>query len=338
MIWALPAAPVVANPSGMSDQATVLVYHRVGESAHPSTNVTVAQFAEHLAYLADNDYAVVPLADVVAWLEQGAPLPPRAVSITFDDAYTSVGSEAHEMLAARGWPYTVFVNSEPVDQGFGGYLSWSRMRELAAEGARFANHTHTHAPMQTLTPEQVEAELAIAQTRLVEELGEAVYQSPPLLAYPYGEYNVAVMEQVANLGYLAFGQQSGVLGPYSHRLALPRFAMNERFAEMDGFSLKVRTSPMPIERSAPIDPVRNTPQAPALTVTLAEEGLPVHGLACFYGSERLDPEWIEPGRQFVVQGEANLPVGRSRYNCTMPMGNGRFWWFTQLWIYGAAGS
>lgn len=337
-LWAMAAAPAIAEQADQAEQATVLVYHRVGESAHPSTNVTEAQFEAHLAYLADNDYTVVPLGEIVAWLEDEAALPRRAVAITFDDAYVSVDEAAHDRLRERGWPYTVFVNSEPVDREFGGYLTWSRMREMAAEGARFANHTHTHAPMQVLSEDEVLDDVQTAQTRLLAELGDAVYNAPPLLAYPYGEYNLDVMRQVEALGYVAFGQQSGVIGLLSDRRALPRFAMNERFAEMEGFALKVRASPMPIAAWQPVDPVRDSAEAPALVVTLAEADLPVHGLACFYGSERLDPEWIEPGRQFVVQGEADLPVGRSRYNCTMPVGDGRFWWFTQLWVYGAAGS
>ena len=332
LVCAVPAWVMAA------DQATVLMYHRVGESAHPSTNVTVEQFAEHLAYLADNGYTVVPLEDVVAWRDRSASLPPQAVAITFDDAYISVGDKAHAMLHERNWPYTVFVNSESIDSGFGGYVGWERMRKMAVQGARFANHTHTHAPLQTLTKAEINAELATAQTRLIEELGDAVHQSPPLLAYPYGEYDLAVMEQVDSLGYVAFGQQSGAIGPGSDRRALPRFAMNERFAEMDGFSLKVQARPVPIQVWQPIDPVRESPRSPELRVTLAQPDLPVHGLACFYGSERLDPEWIVPGREFTVQGQADLPIGRSRYNCTMPVGDGRFWWFTQMWIYGAAGS
>ncbi|MRH78938.1 polysaccharide deacetylase family protein [Spiribacter sp. C176] len=337
---ALALSAVCAAPMALmaADQATVLMYHRVGESAHPSTNVTADQFAEHLAYLAENDYTVVSLEEVVAWLEQGASLPPRAVAITFDDAYSSVGAVAHDMLRERDWPYTVFVNSKAIDSNYGGYVGWSRMREMAAQGARFANHTHTHAPLQTLTNAQIQAELNIAQTRLVEELGDAAHQSPPLLAYPYGEYNLSVMEHVAALGYVAFGQQSGALWLGSDRRALPRFAMNERFAEMDGFALKVQARPLPVRSSQPIDPVRESAEAPALVVTLEQSDLPVHGLSCFYGSERLEPEWVEPGLTFKVQGEADLPVGRSRYNCTMPVGDGRFWWFTQLWIYGAAGS
>lgn len=338
----LPALAWAASP-----QAVVLMYHRVGESEYPSTNVTVEQFQAHLDYLAENDFNVLPLERIVEALRTREPLPERSVAITFDDGYSSVGEVAHPLLAERGWPYTVFVNTGPVDSGYTGYLSWDAMRALADEGARFGNHSESHAPLferhqdetRPLWRERIRADLERAQARLVEELGNAAHQSPALLAYPFGEYSIELMDLAAEMGFVAFGQQSGALGEHANTLALPRYAMNERFAEMDGFTTKVHSSPMPVVDQAPLDPVQVNAQAPELTLELAAEAdITPAQVTCFYRGEVLQPQLVEDGRRFSVQGEADLPLGRSRYNCTAPNPAGGFYWFSHLWIFGPGGS
>ncbi|MEX0940950.1 MAG: hypothetical protein WD002_00225, partial [Pseudomonadales bacterium] len=38
-------------------------------------------------------------------------------------------------------------------------------------------------------------------------------------------------------------------------------------------------------------------------------------------------------KRFIAQSTSPVPVGRSRYNCTMPVkASNRFYWFSQPWI------
>ncbi|MEX0449941.1 polysaccharide deacetylase family protein [Spiribacter sp. 221] len=337
----------VAEPLAPETLASVLMYHRVGNPEHPSTSVTREQFRAHLDYLERNDFNVVPLGRVVEALQTRQPLPDRTVAITFDDAYASVHEVAGPMLMARGWPYTVFVSTGAVDAGYEGYLDWDQLRGMAAGGARFGNHSRSHDPLFVRHDDEtrpqwrarIEADLTAARQRLTDELGEALYQSPPLLAYPYGEYSLELMDLAAEMGFVAFGQQSGAIGIHSNSLALPRYAMNERFAGLDGFALKVNSRALPVVDQEPLDPVREDSQAPRLTLTLAP--LPEDStaqLACYYEGERLLPEWLEDGVRFAVRGGADLPVGRSRYNCTAPDDAGRYYWFSHLWIRGRGGT
>ena len=342
------AGPAVANSAADSaargPEAVVLMYHRVGEAQFPSTNVTADQFRAHLDYLAAEQFNVIGLETLLSALEQGQALPPRSIAITFDDGYRSVGEVAHPLLAERGWPYTVMVNTGPVDDGFEGHLSWAEMRAMAAEGARFGNHSHSHEPLFVRAEEEtpsawrarIRDDIQTAQTRLEQELGAAVHSSPAVLAYPYGEYNQSLLELTEALGYIGLGQHSGAIGAQAHRQALPRFPMNERYAAIEGFALKAHSRPLPVVAHQPSDPVRERAQAPRLTVTLAASSDVVP--TCFYQGEPLSLTWIEPGERFAVAGEGGLPVGRSRYNCTAPDGEGNFYWFSQLWIYAKAGT
>ena len=321
-------------------QAVIFMYHHFGVEKYPSTNVRLAQFEAHLDYIADNGYQVWPLQKVVRFLRNDKPFPARVVAITIDDAYTSVYTEAFPRLRARDWPFTVFVATDGVDKHYTALMTWAQMREMQRHGASFANHSASHEHLiQRQSGEDDRAWLARlrediqrAQRRLKEELGSA----PMLLAYPYGEFNTALAELVAGLGYTAFGQQSGPAGLGYDFRALPRFPMSERFADMDGFRTKVASLALPVLSVKPWGPViddANNP--PRLRVSLGDSDAGLAQLGCFVsGQGRVNVEWEDRAAQrFVVQAAAPLPMGRSRYNCTAPSAQkGRYYWYSHLWM------
>lgn len=328
---------LVVGAASASDNAVVLMYHRFGEDQHPSTSVRIEQFEAHLEYLESHGYSVVPLADVVAAIQGKAELPERAVAITVDDAYRSVYTAAFPRLRARGYPFTVFVATDTVDAGGSTYMTWSQMREMEAGGATFANHGSSHrsfvqwpgvvSEIDRLV--RVRADVEHAEKRLSREL----HPLPGILAYPYGEYDTSVAELVAELGYVAFGQQSGAVGPASDKRALPRFPMAEQFAEIDDFAVKVATLPLPVAAVRPWDPVTSA-RRPTIEVTLADTDADLERLACFVsGQGQVEVEWIEPRRRFEVAAAQDLPPGRNRVNCTVPApSGGRFFWYSHPWI------
>ena len=320
-----------------SDEAVVLMYHRFGEDRYPSTNIRVEQLEAQLDYLENNGYTVVPLADVLAALRGETELPDRAVAITVDDAYRSVYAVGYPRLRERGHPFTVFVATDPVDQGQPGYMTWDQMREMAGHGVSFANHGATHDSLIERRPgesredwlERVRADVTKGARRLAQEL-------EPLagaFAYPYGEYDGDVAAVVAGLGAVAFGQHSGAVGPSSDSRSLPRFPMAEAFADIDEFAVKVASRPLPVEAVQPWDPVTGALR-PRIEVTLADTDARLDRLACFVsGQGAVAVEWLDPGHRFVVGPAADLPTGRSRVNCTAPAATGgRFHWFSHPWV------
>lgn len=325
--WAAAAAP----------RAVALMYHHVGVGEYPSTNVTIDQFESHLAYLAENDYEVLPLSRIVRAIRAGEALPPRTVAITFDDAYRSVYAEAFPRLKARGWPFTVFVSTGSA--GGGNFMDWEQMREMGAAGASFANHSHTHDYLVRRRDGEnaaawlarVSQDIQRAQSVLEQQLSESTTRAPKLLAYPFGEYNAALADWVAENGYVAFGQHSGALGPHTDWRAAPRFPINERYAALEGFARKVASLPMPVKREAPFDPVVSEPNPPVLEVVLGETPERWQDLRCYLGGEAMTLDWLEPGRVFRVTASAPLETGRSRYNCTVPA-QGSFRWYSHIWI------
>ena len=93
----------------------VLTYHRVGEPARDPDldpaliSATPRDFAQQIEMLA-RSFRPVSLREVLAALEGGGPaLAPRAVLVTFDDAYEDFASTAWPVLQRLGVPVVLFV-------------------------------------------------------------------------------------------------------------------------------------------------------------------------------------------------------------------------------------
>ena len=328
-----PAMPVTA-----ADSAVVLMYHRFGEDRYPSTSIRIDQFEAQLKYLRDNEYTVVPITDVIAALNDDRPLPPRAVAITIDDAYRSVYEIGYPRLREYGYPFTVFVATDPVDQELPAYMSWDQMRAMTEGGATFANHGASHDSL--IARQAGESDKAwLARVRADIDKGwrrvsAELEPIPGVFAYPYGEYDTAVANLLREAGYIAFGQQSGAVGSHGDTRALPRFPMAESFAGMDQFRTKVASLPMPVSAVTPWDPVVTTRQ-PRIEVTLGEANKEARlaELACFVsGQGRVEVQWLKTGRLFAVGPDKPVGTGRQRVNCTAPRSDGRYLWFSHAWI------
>ena len=305
-----------------ADYATVLMYHRFGEDNYPSTNIRLDQFDAHLEKLANGNYTVLPLEKIIRHIQDKTELPDRSVAITIDDAYLSVFTEAWPRLKAKGFPFTVFVATDPVDNGHPNYMSWDQLRHLQANGVGIGSQTKTHPHMHQISLSEIDAELTNSNQRFIAELG----MRPTLFAYPYGEYNLAVIERVKAAGFTAaFGQNSGIAHGFSGLFELPRFAFNERYGTIDRLTLAIDGLPLKVSQILPADVMVDT-NPPALGFTLIPDVADNRQLRCFnstYGKLNLDR--IGPRAEIRFPGP--LPYGRARVNCTMPGPDGRWRWF-----------
>ncbi len=309
-----------------ADSAVVLMYHRFGDARFPATNTRVEQLRAHLDYLQANGHSVIPLDRLIASLEDGEPLPDKAVVITVDDAYRSVYEVGHPILAEYGVPYTLFVSTDALDQRLSDYMSWDQLGDLADAGVSIANHGASHESM--LTVADIDADVLRAKERLQAH----VEPLDGVFAYPYGEYDTDATKTLRKLGYsFAFGQHSGAVGPGSPELALPRFPMNETYGAMDDFGIKVSSKPLPIASVSPANPAVSEAM-PSVEVRL-EQAVPGAAINCFVSGQGQVPiDWLEEGRAFTITPTEPLSPGRNRVNCTAPTGDGTFYWFSHPWF------
>src|SRR6187402_3043018 len=234
-------------PAGVQ-AAVVILYHHISDTTPKSTSISPAQFEAQMDYLEKNNFTVVPLLELTEKLRKGESLPDKTLAISFDDSYVSVYDSAYPRLKKRGWPFTFFVNTDSVSTSKL-FVTWEQLREMSKHGVTIANHTskHNHLPRREKNESEkqwrarITAEITSAQVKIEQELGSA----PNILAYPFGEYDVDVQKIAKKLGYVAFGQQSGVLYSEGDLQAVPRFPFGGSFTELDDFIMKVNTLPMP---------------------------------------------------------------------------------------------
>jgi len=319
------ALPSINNFAMASSSAVVVQYHRFGESAHPSTNIRIEQFEAHLSELRKPEYTVLPLPEIFARIKASRSLPNKTVAITIDDAFLSVYREAFPRLKKAGFPFTLFVPTQPVDRNINGYMSWNQIRELKQAGVTIGSQTHTHLHMAGSSAEKNKNELSTSNQRFKDELGFV----PNIIAYPYGEYSLAVGKTANLAGFtIGFGQHSGVIHPAANMMYLPRFSMNENYGSLSRFRLAVNALPLPIADLSPRDPLlSSTNNPPALGFTLRGiSATRLKKLACYTPTEG-KVKIATLGARVEIRFQTAFAIGRTRVNCTMRTRSGRWRWY-----------
>jgi peptidoglycan/xylan/chitin deacetylase (PgdA/CDA1 family) len=113
----LRAGGRLVSPGGRAGSLLVLIYHRVLPAVDPLLpgEPDAERFAAEVDLLQDV-FTVLGFSEAVDRLAAGA-LPPRAVTITFDDGYANNLQVAAPILAARGLVATFFVATGFIDGG-----------------------------------------------------------------------------------------------------------------------------------------------------------------------------------------------------------------------------
>ncbi len=336
----------------------VLQYHHISEDTPQSTSNTPAQFEAHLKILQQEKFSVIGLDELATLLREDEVhsdkalsdkiLPDKTVIITFDDGYRSVYENAYPLLQRYGFPFAVFINTQPHDAENPNFMSWAQMKEMSAQGVIFANHSVSHPHLIRRLPNETQEAW---ETRVWGEISSAertiqkrLKQHHRLFAYPFGEYGADLKQLLREAGYLGFGQHSGPVpstsSPMSDPQALPRFPVGGVYGELEAFKTKIYSLPMPLSSVTVTDEAGDTlhePELPAgvsrprLTLEFQDERL-VQQVNCFASGQGAIPVVGEDSR-LIAQSPKPLSVGRSRYNCTASSGQrGRFYWYSEMFI------
>ncbi|WP_417831208.1 polysaccharide deacetylase family protein [Terasakiella sp.] len=313
-----------ALPAFAQSSASVVMYHRFGEENFPSTNITIEQFESHLQEIKTGGYNVLALGDLVDKIRAGEELPDKALSITIDDGYASIYEKAYPRFKKAGIPFTIFISTDPIDRGYAGHLTWDQIREmdkdpLVSIGAHTASHLHMAAASQSRMGDEMSRSLE----RLEKELG----YRPDLFAYPYGEASLTAVSVVRGFGMrAAFGQHSGAIGIGDDIYYLARFALNEKYGDLKRFQMVAQAKSLHVKDIGPRDMMVGSRNPPIIGFTVGEKVGDLDTLACFSSHEgKVRLERFD--RRVEARLEKEMPVGRTRLNCTLPAGDGRWRWF-----------
>lgn len=327
--------------------AVILQYHHISDSTPAITSLSPKLFEQHLEYLKTNNFTVLSMEQLLKALENKRILPDKSVVITFDDGYRSIYDTALPLLKRYNYPFTVFVQTAPLEKGLNQFMSWRELEELIANGGTIGNHSVNHDHLipksDSYSKKRLERHLKFEINQAQKALSSNLSKVLNVFAYPYGEFSQLTKEVVKNLGYIAMGQHSGAVSWQSDLQALPRFPMGGRYGKMDDFSLKVNSLAFLDVETRLLDQHRDigishllpsSQKRPRLQINFLKEGADntalLNSIRCYAsdGSELLKA--VESANKIIFSMKNDVIEGRSRFNCTAPSTQkNRFYWLSQ---------
>ena len=204
----IPRRPVnraAVYPNGYQ-MVPILTYHRFVPKKQRCDKLAVNAhaFAKQLAYLRDNNYAVINFSQLADFLEGKAAIPPKSVILTIDDGYRSAYDVAYPILRKFRQKATIFVYSDFIGAGAG--LTWKQMKEMVASGLiDIQPHSITHSDLtirfegetDKAYRERIRQELRYPARQIKQRLGLPIHT----FSYPYGAENDAVLATAEAAGY-----------------------------------------------------------------------------------------------------------------------------------------
>jgi len=197
----------------------ILMYHSIGGHTHNDHmgifSVSKELFSTHINILSSHPTIKT---------EHLAPFPiddnRLKVSITFDDGYLDNLRVAAPILIEQDIPFTVFVTSNFVRNNMPGFLGPADLRELAGlPGVEIGAHGVTHTALTQCDNLKLHSELHDGKKYLEDIIGQPITS----IAYPHGEANSIVEDEVAATGYkLAVCSQFDINRSGSNPLMLSR--------------------------------------------------------------------------------------------------------------------
>jgi len=328
-----------------AEAAVILQYHHVANDTPFSTSVTPNQFAMHLAMIKEQEFKVIALSELITAIKNKQTIADKTIALTFDDGYQNIAENAHPLLKKYGFPYTIFVNPELIDKKQGGLLTWQQLKILSEDGVTIANHSSRHDYLVRVSKEltakdkegkkdnwvqQIRSDILQAEQRIYQEIG----QSHRMLAYPYGEFSLALQKLLADLDFIGFGQHSGAVGISNDLTRIPRFPASGSYAGIEQLQQKLYSLSFDLNFAALPDMLvtQNPPQM-LLAFNTKQTDFTLSQIQCFYQGKPTLKLTVYNDTLSISNSES-LVEGRSRYNCTAPSNRaiGRYYWFSQPWL------
>ncbi|MCX7781672.1 MAG: polysaccharide deacetylase family protein [Negativicutes bacterium] len=206
------------KPTAVPAGVPVLMYHSVGPERNNDAVISKERFAEHMAFLRQENFQPISLDELHAYLTEKKPLPLKPVVLTFDDGYPDTYEVVYPLLKQYGFKSTLFMITDQI----GKRLTPEQLKEMKAGGMEIAPHTHTHRELTGLSPREQAEEIMKSKEILDRILG----QDSRHFCYPNGSYNAETLRLLKEAGFkTAVTINPGWTKPGDNVLALNRVWM-----------------------------------------------------------------------------------------------------------------
>lgn len=207
-----PAAAVAAETTGTAPAVClpIIMYHGILEDPARIGRyvISATQFEKDLEYIRSAGYETIVMADLLAYVSEGTPLPEKPIMLTFDDGYYNNYFYAYPLLKKYGmravispvvsWSQQYSDSPQEQDHPVYSHITWAQIREMVESGAvEIQSHSYDMHYCEsgkrkgTLkrageTAEQyrlvLQQDLTTAQQLLTQNAGV----TPTVFTYPYG--------------------------------------------------------------------------------------------------------------------------------------------------------
>ena len=178
---------------------TALCYHEVTPHRNNDCmNVMPDVFRRHIREFKEAGYTFIHVGDLQNYATGFAPLPGKALLITFDDGYADNYNYAYPVLREEQVPGTFFVVSSTI--GKDNRMTAAQLQEMQANGMKIGSHTANHENLAELSAKEIDSELRTSKEALEKILGKPVCA----VAYPAGKVNETVVDKAKSNYEMAF--------------------------------------------------------------------------------------------------------------------------------------
>lgn len=220
---AAPAAEVVSSVSDEEIKLPIIMYHSLlKDSAYHGKYVISPDLLEQdLQYLSQNGYTPVHMAQVIAYVQEGTPLPEKPVILSFDDGYYNNYLYAYPLaqkyrmkliIAPIGYYTDLYSETEDNHANYS-HITWDQIREMSESGlVEFQNHTynlHEYGARKGAGKqkgESFEAYEALLREDILpmqEKLLACTGKTPDTMVFPFGDYCADSLKIIRSFGFQA---------------------------------------------------------------------------------------------------------------------------------------
>ena len=215
------------TPQEQQDDAIelpILMYHSILKDPARSGKyiITPTEFENDLKYLQKNGYTTIFLSELISYVYDNTPLPPKPIIITFDDGhYNNLGYavpllQKYNMKAVISivGSYTdTYTKSDEANLNYS-YLRWKDVISLMETGTiEFQNHTydmHSNTKGRNGCSKKVGEPVASYQQKLADDIQKLQNQfkqntnyTPNTFTYPFGAVSKHSLSIIKELGFKA---------------------------------------------------------------------------------------------------------------------------------------
>lgn len=191
--------------------AHIFVYHRFGDSKHPTTNTSIKDLETQFTYLKKNNYKVVAIEKILEKIKLKQDIPSNWIALTIDDSFKSFYDNGLPIFKKYNYPFSIYIYVKAVEKKYKDFTTWEQLKEIKKYGT-IGLHSYAHDHLPKLSKKEL-----IEDTKKALKLFQKHLNfKPTIYVYPYGEYNEQVENTIKSFGFESVLNQSiGSVNKYS---------------------------------------------------------------------------------------------------------------------------